>query len=146
VLAAAGWEYDRADTVGEEHALHPDGIMSLRRRTDDAPSWTAEASLPTGLGGQECLWHAYFSEMTPVHLIAGFTAALASPDPVHRGMFDVPQTSLVTEERTSTQGEQLLAAHTQRLKQVRAATRRSRRATRQPSVPPSPAAVTVRTR
>ncbi|MGW6742855.1 DUF317 domain-containing protein [Streptomyces sp. NPDC055025] len=136
-LTAAGWAYER-DGQGGESASHPDGIMSLRRWTTlegEHFYWTAEAALATGLGGQRRLWHASFDDTTPRHLIAAFATALASPDPVQRGMHDVPHHYLVTQERDGPQGEQIIAAHQERLKAARAAARRARPTTAQPAQP-----------
>jgi hypothetical protein len=80
----------------------------------------------------------------PPHLIAAFTTALASGEPVQRGMYDVPHSHLVTQEQRGPQGEQLAAAHEVRLKAIRAAARKARRKTAlttgRPAPLPAPAA------
>ncbi|MFJ9033613.1 DUF317 domain-containing protein [Streptomyces sp. NPDC102274] len=129
-LVAAGWTYNR-DEHGTEEAVAPDGIMRVSRfttLTSNRSTWKAEAALPTGLGGHERIWHAYIDDETPRHLIAGFTAALAHPEPVQRGMYDVPHAHLVTQKQNGPQGKHLLAAHEARLKAARTAARRTRRA------------------
>ncbi|AJC55080.1 DUF317 domain-containing protein [Streptomyces sp. 769] len=150
VLRAAGWTYER-DERGNEAAHHPDGITSMERRTtltSDYFSWSAEVSLPTGLGGQKRLWHAYFDDRTPRHLLAAFATALADPAPVPRGHYDVPHPHLVTQEQRGPQGEQLAAAHETRLKAIRAAARKARRqpalATQRPASAAAPATGQVR--
>lgn len=142
-LTSAGWTYQH-DEHGNETASHPDGILSLRRWTVEPAErffWTAEATLPTGGGGRNRLWSASLDDSMPPHLIAAFTNALASDEPVQRGMHDVPHTHLVTQEQGGPQGEQLAAAHEARLKSVRAAARKARRLTalqtQQPAAAPS---------
>jgi hypothetical protein len=75
----------------------------------------------------------------PRHLIAAFTKALASDEPVQRARGDVPHLYLVTQQERGPQAEQLAAEHATRLKAVRAAARKSRRAAAQ-STPGVPAA------
>ncbi|WP_326812279.1 DUF317 domain-containing protein [Streptomyces scopuliridis] len=128
-LVAAGWAYEM-DERGSEVAVAPDGIMSVSRFTTppiDAFYWKAEAAEPTGGGGHKRIWHAYFGDATPRHLIAGFTAALASPEPVQRRRYDVPRSHLVTQEQEGPQGEQLVAEHEARLRAARASARKTRR-------------------
>ncbi|MGW4229565.1 DUF317 domain-containing protein [Streptomyces sp. NPDC004980] len=129
VLHAAGWTYER-DKRGNEHARHPDGITTMERSatlTSDHFAWTAEVALPTGLGGHNRLWHAYFDDRTPRHLLANFAAALTDPAPVSRGHYDVPHSHLVTQVERGAQGDQLAAAHDARLKAIRSAARKARR-------------------
>ncbi|MFF3640358.1 DUF317 domain-containing protein [Streptomyces sp. NPDC002564] len=146
-LRAAGWTYERDDR-GNEHARHPDGITTMERRanlTSDHFAWTADVALPTGLGGHQRLWSAYFDDRTPRHLIAGFAAALIDPAPVSRGRYDVPHSHLVTQVERGAQGEQLAAAHDARLKAIRAAARRARRSS-PPAARPASAPTTEATR
>ncbi|MFF0201940.1 DUF317 domain-containing protein [Streptomyces sp. NPDC005017] len=126
-LTKAGWTYER-DEKGNESAAHPDGILSLRRWTISPAErffWTAEATLATGLGGRNQIWRASLDDAMPRHLIAAFAAALASDEPVQRGMCDVPHS--VTQHQRGPQGEQLAAAHEARLKAARTAARKARR-------------------
>ncbi|MDQ0810309.1 hypothetical protein QFZ63_002023 [Streptomyces sp. B3I7] len=148
-LHAAGWTYER-DERGNQSARHPDGVTTMERRatlTSDYFSWTAEVALPTGLGGHQRLWHAYFDDRTPRHLLAAFATALTDPAPVPRGHYDVPHSHLVTQVERGAQGEQLAAAHDARLKAIRAAARKARRSsapTTRPALAPAnetPAAV-----
>ncbi|MDF3292398.1 DUF317 domain-containing protein [Streptomyces silvisoli] len=142
-LTSAGWTYER-DEHGNETAMHPDGTLSLRRWTV-APAerffWTAEATLSGGGGGRDLLWRASLDDAMPRHLIAAFTTALASDEPVQRGMCDVPHSYLVTQEQRGPQGEQLAVAHEAHLKAVRAAARKARRTAALPtSSGPAPTA------
>lgn len=151
-FTSAGWAYER-DENGNETASHPDGILSLRRWTV-SPSerffLTAEATLATGLGGSNRLWRASLDDNMPQHLIAAFTAALASDEPVQRGRYDVPHPHLVTQHQRGPQGEQLAAAHEARLKAARAAARKVRRSAALPThsgpAPATASPVTVRGR
>nr|WP_240982575.1 DUF317 domain-containing protein [Streptomyces sp. S3(2020)] len=146
-LQAAGWTYERGER-GNEYARHPDGITIMERSatlTSDYFRWRAEVALPTGLGGHHVLWHAYFDDRTPRHLLAGFATALVDPAPVARGHYDVPHYYLVAQVERGAQGEQLAAAHEARLKASRAAARKARRSaapTAQPSAGPAAEAAT----
>ncbi|MEU0305369.1 DUF317 domain-containing protein [Streptomyces cyaneofuscatus] len=140
-LQAAGWTYER-DERGNEHARHPDGITTMERSAtldSDRFDWTAEVALPNGLGGHARLWRAYFDDRTPGHLLAGFAAALVDPAPVSRGRYGVPHSHLVTQVERGAIGDQLATAHDERLKAIRTAARKARRAsaltTRPASVP-----------
>ncbi|MDV9196054.1 DUF317 domain-containing protein [Streptomyces sp. Wh19] len=141
-LTSAGWTYQRYEN-GNETASHPDGILSLRRWTVEPAErfyWTAEAVLPNGGGGESRLWSASLDDRMPPHLLAAFANALASNEPVQRGMYDVPHNHLVTQEARGPQGEELAAAHEDRLKAVRTAVRKARRLAApqtQPAVTPS---------
>lgn len=76
----------------------------------------------------------------PPHLLAAVARALASDEPVQRGMYEVPHTHLVTQEARGPQGEELAAAHEARLTAVRTAARKARRLAApqaQPAVAPS---------
>ncbi|MGW7096566.1 DUF317 domain-containing protein [Streptomyces sp. NPDC054874] len=129
-LRAAGWAYER-DERGNEHARHPDGITTMERSAtldSDHFAWTAEVALPNGLGGHTRVWHAYFDDRTPDHLLAGFAAALVDPAPVSRGRYDVPHSHVVTQVERGAIGDQLATAHDERLKAIRTAARKARRA------------------
>jgi len=130
-LQAAGWTYER-DERGNERAHHPDSITTMERSatlTSDYFSWKAGVALPTGLGGHRQLWHGYFDDRTPRHLLAGFATALVDPAPVSRGHYDVPHDHLVAQVESGAQGEQLAAAHEARLKASRSAALKARRST-----------------
>ncbi|MEV7955295.1 DUF317 domain-containing protein [Streptomyces sp. NPDC088141] len=146
LLTDAGWAHEQ-NLPREEAAHHLGGILHLRRWTvseGESYTWTAEAMLPTGLGGHRALWRAYFSDRTPPHLLAGFVTALVSNEPVQRGMYAVPHHHLVTQEQTGPQAEALIAAHTERLKAARSVARAARRSTGLPAQPaPVPAAATA---
>lgn len=141
VLTRAGWRYV-CDEHGNESATHPDNILNLRRwsvEPGESFFWTAEAAFVYAGGGCDRIWRASLDDRMPRHLIAAVAIALASHEPVQRGRYDVPHPHLVTQELCGPQGEQLAAAHEQRLKDVRAATRKARRnatpATRSPAAP-----------
>ncbi|AXG80753.1 DUF317 domain-containing protein [Streptomyces paludis] len=127
-LTAAGWTYER-DARGNESATHPDGIMSLRRRSIEPGEhfyWTAEARHDYG-ATRALIWHAYLDDRMPTHLIAAFTTALASPEPVQRALYDVPHAHLVTQMQRGPQGKELADTHEARLKGAHAAARKARR-------------------
>ncbi|MBU7598879.1 DUF317 domain-containing protein [Streptomyces sp. P38-E01] len=138
-LQSAGWTCER-DNRGNEYARHPDGITTLERRatsTSDSFVWTAAVALPTGLGSHERLWRAYFDDSTPRYLLAAFAATLTAPAPVFRGRHDVPHPSLVVQIGRGAVGDHLATAHEARLKAIRAAARKARRA----SAPTTPSAL-----
>ncbi|MEW1725140.1 DUF317 domain-containing protein [Streptomyces sp. NPDC093109] len=142
-LTAAGWTYER-DARGNESATHPDGIMSLSRRSLDPGEhflWTAEARHDYG-DTQALIWHAYLDDRMPTHLISAFTTALASSEPVQRGMYDVPHAHLVSQVQRGPQGKELADAHEARLKGARAAACKARRSAA-PSTRGAPAPATA---
>ncbi|MFF3088697.1 hypothetical protein ACFVRB_27160 [Streptomyces nojiriensis] len=117
--------------------------MQLRQRNPANgwnASWTAAALLPTGLGGQETVWEAYLGNAP--HLVAAFATALVDPAPVARAEFDVPHSSLVTQEAHGRQGDELAKEHAARLARARATAVRQRRTglTAQPVTSTTPAA------
>lgn len=132
VLASTGWSKDY-DHKGIESALSPDHLVRMGPRPGldgegDWPTWAVEVMLPTGMGGRECLWRAWFSHGTPAHLIAAFARQLVSVDPVYRGSYGLPCSWLLTQQPTSVRGEHLAADHHNRLDAVRAITRKQRKA------------------
>ncbi|MFF5491310.1 DUF317 domain-containing protein [Streptomyces virginiae] len=142
ILTARGWTHVR-DERGDEIAEHPDGIMHLCRRNPAngwSASWTASALLPTGLGGQETVWEAYLGNAP--HLVAAFATALVDPAPVARAEFDVPHSSLVTQEPHGRQRDELAKEHAARLARARATAVRQRRSplATQPVTSTTPAA------
>ncbi|MEV8351884.1 DUF317 domain-containing protein [Streptomyces niveus] len=135
-LTAAGWTYER-DEHGTESALHPDSILTFRREARRGDLfWKAEAALPTGGGGRETIWGAYFNGRVPPHLIAAFTQALARDEPVQRRHWDVPHSHLVTQER-GPRGEQLIQAHEVRMEAARTTARKTRRTALSAQKPPA---------
>ncbi|WUH90384.1 DUF317 domain-containing protein [Streptomyces sp. NBC_00433] len=131
ILASTGWDKE-TDGQGAETALSPDGYVRMGPRPgmdDEAgrPTWSAEVAPATGFADRR-LWSAWFSAGTPTHLVAGFAAQLMSTEPVYRDSRGLPHSWLLTQERTSVQGEHLADDHRLRLEAVRAAARKQRRA------------------
>ncbi|MEU3529119.1 DUF317 domain-containing protein [Streptomyces sp. NPDC038707] len=133
LLTAAGWRYQR-DAHGNENASHPDGRLHLRRLNDKSLGfhWLAEATFGER---HERVWRAWLDDHMPQHLLAAFTTALASDEPVQRSRGDVPYFHLVTQQERGPQAEQIAAEHEARLKAVRAVARKARRAAAQSGTP-----------
>ncbi|MFK4222243.1 DUF317 domain-containing protein [Streptomyces sp. NPDC019890] len=128
VLAAAGWTCILHED-GTGQALSPDQHLRVQRvrygEGDGSCIWRAEAS---GTEAYELpIWHAWLRDTIPAHLLTGFAAALAGPEPVQRGMYDRTGHHSVTQERSTLTGEQVVAAHISRLDAVRARARTARR-------------------
>ncbi|MGW4345340.1 DUF317 domain-containing protein [Streptomyces sp. NPDC004690] len=131
-LEAAGWHHQRKEN-GDETATHPDRRLSLSRWSGapyERAYWTAAATRGHDRG-HGWVWRASLDDAMPRHLLTAFVSALASDEPVQRGLYDVPHLDLVTQEERGPQAEDLAAAHDARLKAVRAAARKARPAAAQ---------------
>ncbi|MGW5868242.1 DUF317 domain-containing protein [Streptomyces sp. NPDC055239] len=108
----------------------------------DQPSWHVETREPGhGEFPGPRIWHAYFDEHTPTHLIASFLNALADPSPLQRGMYDRTGHYNAVQEPSPLRPQQVVDAHTARLKALLAqarASRGSRRNPRRPRRTPAP--------
>ncbi|WP_329025745.1 DUF317 domain-containing protein [Streptomyces sp. NBC_00690] len=123
VLTAAGWTQG-TDDHGEEFAASPDELMRVSR-SEELACWRAEAGERRRDGSYKRIWHGWLPESAPPHLVAGFMAALVSPDPVLRGMYDLTGHYSVRQETSGVTGEAVVEAHQGRLKAARAAQRRT---------------------
>jgi hypothetical protein len=88
---AHGWARGKGE---HPSAGHPNGTALLQYRNDgDISLWWATAHTP-GTAEPHApllpLWHAAFSEHTPLHAVEAFAAALADPRPVLRPPGHVP--------------------------------------------------------
>ncbi|MFC4612889.1 DUF317 domain-containing protein [Streptomyces maoxianensis] len=138
VLESAGWQLDSANA-----AQSADGICHAEHRTDpdDArrSSWHIETREPgygTPMGPR--IWHAWFDDLAPDHLVSAFITALADPAPLQRAMFDRTAHYSVVQQPSPLTPEQVVAAHTTRLDTLRLQARAARRQQRlNPSTPPA---------
>lgn len=140
-LEAAGW------TIGaEKAAVSPDGMCHIRQRHDgdrsDLWDWAIETCEP-GYGTPKGprIWHARLEGNTPAHLVTAFVTALADPAPLQRGMFEPTAHYSAVQEPSRMTPQQVVDAHVQRVRALRAQARAARRRTRpEPAITPSPSA------
>ncbi|MEU5833013.1 DUF317 domain-containing protein [Streptomyces diacarni] len=125
-LRQTGW----VPTHTQDRFESPDGTTQVEH-PDDVSGWFAS----TTLSDSRPVWEARFSEHTPTHLVAAFTAALADPRPVARSnrlhILPTDNTKLVTHTRREVPVGQVASALEVRVRALAA-----RRAL--PAEPPSP--------
>ncbi|MER6566960.1 DUF317 domain-containing protein [Streptomyces sp. NPDC001093] len=136
VLREASW------ATGEQGTAHsPDGMCRLKPRYLDghaAPSWRVETR-EHGHGGYDgpLIWYASFDSHTPSHLVNAFVTALADPTPLQRAMGDRTAHYTAVKSPSPLRPEQIVKAHTDRLKTIRATVRASHRQNSKPSTSPA---------
>ncbi|MES4825667.1 DUF317 domain-containing protein [Streptomyces anthocyanicus] len=132
-VTAAGW---LRDPDGTAHS--PDSMCTVELRPvsefRERPSWRVEVRQPDhGSFPGPRIWHAFFDERAPAHLVGAFLAALADHRPLQRGMFDRTAHYSAVKESSALRAQQVVDAHTSRIKalggQVRAARRNRPKAT-----------------
>ncbi|CAL9583140.1 hypothetical protein SUDANB106_05087 [Streptomyces sp. enrichment culture] len=136
VLSSAGWLLDAPAA-----AHSPDALCRIDlRSTDqhDTPSWHIETRRHDhGAPAGPRIWHAWFDGRTPSHLVAAFTAALADPTPLQRGMYDRIAHHSAVQRPSPLTPQQVVEAHTARLDTIRRQNRATRR--QQPKAAAAPA-------
>ncbi|MFJ5265527.1 DUF317 domain-containing protein [Streptomyces sp. NPDC088387] len=136
-VTSAGWHRDADGT-----AHSPDSMCHIElrplREFSGRPSWHVETSEP-GHGGYpgRRIWHAYFDEHTPTHLVAAFLTALADPSPIQRNQYDRTAHYSAVQEPSPLRPQQVVEAHTARIESLRARARSARR--QQSRLPATPA-------
>ncbi|MFF3976523.1 DUF317 domain-containing protein [Streptomyces sp. NPDC001828] len=138
-LNSAGWDRDSEGT-----ARSPDSMCHIELRPSSEfrvrPSWHVETREP---GYREFpgprIWHAYFDEHTPTHLVGPFFTALADRSPLQRGMYERTGHCSAVQEPSSVRPQQVVDAHTTRLKALRAKARSARRQQTKPATTPASA-------
>lgn len=127
IVETAGWVRDSTDV-----AHSTDGMCYVQRRPakDDATvsSWRIEACKPghgTPMGPR--IWHAWFADGAPEHLVSTFITALADPAPLQRGMCEGLGHYSAVQQPSPLTPEQLVAAHAKRLDTIRVQARAARR-------------------
>lgn len=126
-VISAGWHRDSEGT-----ARSPDSMCHIELRPlsefRDRLFWHVETREPSHreFPGPR-IWHAYFDEGTPTHLVGSFLAALTDRSPLQRGMYD--RTGRYSAEQTPSplRPQQVVDAHTARLKSLRSQARSARR-------------------
>ncbi|MEU9189245.1 DUF317 domain-containing protein [Streptomyces sp. NPDC048484] len=136
-VISAGWHRDSDGT-----ARSPDSMCHIELRPlnefHDRPSWHIETREPGhGEFRGPRIWHAYFDERTPAHLVASFLTALADRSPLQRGMYDRTGHYSAVKEHSPLRPQQVADAHSTRLKAVRAQARSARRPQSKPATPPA---------
>lgn len=98
-------------------ATSPDGAawLHFRQGRNGKALWWA------GAGTQQAGWTAQFSSTTPLHLVAAFSAALSSPEPVMRPRGHVPHSTQIRTTSVSVLPSQLAAWQQARITAARAA-------------------------
>ncbi|MBT2409342.1 DUF317 domain-containing protein [Streptomyces sp. ISL-12] len=134
-VEAAGWVRAEDGT-----ARSSDGMCVIQHRAPsefrDAPEWSidtyesGDAAYPGPL-----IWHARFHADTPVHLVNAFVAALTDTSPLQRGMLDRTGHYSAVQEPSRLSPEQVVAAHTKRVKAIKAQDRVARHRQRLTTAP-----------
>lgn len=139
VLSCADW---LIDTQGTAHS--PDAMCHIELRPiegHDRRSWhieTCEQGYDHYAGPR--IWHAWFDSRTPSHLATAFVAALADTAPLQRGMYDRTGHYSAVQEPSPLHPQQVVDAHTARIKSLRAQARSARRRQTKPATTPARAA------
>lgn len=138
-VTSAGWH---RDSDGTAHS--PDSMCRIELRQlnefSARPSWQVETREP-GYGGFRGprIWHAYFDEYTPAHLVGSFLTALVDDGPLQRGMYDPTGHYNAVQEPSPLRPQQVVDAHTTRIKALRARARAARRQQTKPATAPAKA-------
>ncbi|MET9832793.1 DUF317 domain-containing protein [Streptomyces sp. NPDC006385] len=136
-VTSAGWHRDSDGT-----ARSPDSMCHIELRPlsefSDRPSWHVETREPGhGQFPGPRIWHAYFDERTPAHLVESFLAALADRSPLQRGMYDRTGHHSAEQTPSRLRPQQVVDAHTARLKSLHARARSARRQQTKSATPPA---------
>ncbi|MGM9380000.1 DUF317 domain-containing protein [Streptomyces antibioticus] len=136
-VTSAGWHRDSDGT-----ARSPDSMCHIELRPlsefRDRPSWHVETREPGhGEFSGPRIWHAYFDERTPAHLVGSFLTALADRSPLQRGMYDRTGHYSAVQEPSPLRPQQVVEAHAMRLKSLRAQARFARRQQTKPATTPA---------
>ncbi|MCX4531068.1 DUF317 domain-containing protein [Streptomyces sp. NBC_01669] len=136
-VTSAGWHRESEGT-----ARSPDSMCHVEQRPlnefHDRPSWHVETCEPGhGEFSGPRIWHAYFDEHTPAHLVGSFLTALAKQSPLQRGMYDRTGHYSAVHEPSPLRPQQVVDAHTTRINSLRAQARSARRQQTKPATTPA---------
>ncbi|MFE4546663.1 DUF317 domain-containing protein [Streptomyces sp. NPDC056785] len=135
-VTRAGWQRDEA---GAAHS--PDAMCHIERRPmsefHDRPSWHIETRDARYAGPR--IWHTFLDEHVPDHLASACLEALTDQSPLQRGMFDRTAHHSAVKEQSPLRPQQVIDAHTTRMKAIRAQARIARRPQTTPATRPAPA-------
>lgn len=126
-VTASGW---RRDPDGTAHSPDSMCTVELRPRSEfrKQASWHVEVRRPGhGSFSGPRIWHAYFDEQSPTHLVGAFLTALADHRPLQRGMFDRTAHYSAVKEPSPLRPQHVVDAHTARIKALRVQARAARR-------------------
>ncbi|MEW1632721.1 DUF317 domain-containing protein [Streptomyces sp. NPDC093801] len=122
VLTARGWQHT-TDEAGTQTLLSPDGTVQAELRVSPSIGvigWQFTTAHHHGeYGPKGLLWRADFHENTPPHLLAAVTAAVCHPGSVLRARYDHVSSPHVHIDAEFVIGDEMAAAHKQRLAQAR---------------------------
>lgn len=138
-VTSADWPRDSDGT-----ARSPDSMCHIERgplsEFSDRLSWHIETREPGhGQFTGPRIWHAYFDERTPSHLVGAFLTALADRSPLQRGMYERTTHYSAVQQPSPLTPQQVVAAHTSRLDAIRARARTTRRHPPAPTPAKAPA-------
>jgi hypothetical protein len=144
---AAGWARDEDSPT----ARSDDGLCVVEHRPlsefHDEPDWFIEATAPGyGAGPGRPIWQARLHANTPAHLVNAFLTALTDTAPLQRGKFDDLGHYTAVQVRSPLSPEQVVTAHTDRIKAITAQAARLVRRRKQASTPEAPAHASSTTR
>lgn len=148
---AAGWARDENAPTARSH----DGMCAIEHRSPsslhDEPEWIVETTGPGyGVDPGRRIWKARFHTNTPAYLVNAFLAALTDTAPLQRSRFEDLGHHSAVQVRSPLSPEQVVAAHTDRIKAITAQAARSARRRQRPDTPqvpaPAPATGTARRR
>ncbi|WP_282695206.1 DUF317 domain-containing protein [Streptomyces sp. CC208A] len=136
VLAKRGWEHT-TDVLGSHRIVSPDRTVLVEQRISPSMGrcgWEIEVARHRGPYGPEGrLWRASL-DIPPGHVLGALATALSDPAPVPRPRFAIDESPHLTVGREVVIGEQIVAAHQERLAQAR----RPRPATTPVAAKPTP--------
>ncbi|MFB7645638.1 DUF317 domain-containing protein [Streptomyces sp. NPDC056084] len=129
-VTSAGWH-----RASDGTANSPDSMCHIELRLlsefHDQPSWHIDIREPShGDYDGPRIWHAYFDEHVPAHLVGAFLTALVDSHPLQRGMFDRLGHYSAEKKPSPLRPEQVVDAYTARVTSLRT---RARAARRQPT-------------
>lgn len=138
-VTSAGWH---RGSDGTAHSADSMCHIELRPLSEFSrgPSWHVETREPGhGQFPGPRIWHAYFDERTPAHLVGSFLTALVDRSPLQRGMYDRTGHYSVVQEPSPMRPQQVVDAHTARIESLRARARSARRQQTKPAPTPAKA-------
>ncbi|MFD3580869.1 DUF317 domain-containing protein [Streptomyces sp. NPDC058683] len=138
-VTSASWH---VDSDGTAHSLDSMCHVELRPLSEfsNRPAWHVETRAPGhGQFPGPRIWHAYFDEHTPSHLVGAFLTALTDSSPLQRGMYDRTGHYSAVQEPSPLRPQQVVDAHAARIESLRAQARAARRHQTKPATTPAKA-------
>ncbi|MCA1223523.1 DUF317 domain-containing protein [Streptomyces sp. 8L] len=136
-LVSAGWHRGPGDTAHSADSLCHIELRPLSE-FHNGRSWHIETREPGhGEFPGPRIWHAYFDEHTPAHLVSAFLTALSDPSPLQRGMHEHTMHYSAVKEPSQVLPQQVVDAHAARINALRAHARSALRHKTKPAAPPA---------